>query len=421
MPPSPSSSVEMAKQQVPISVNTQSSEEAQQHAPAPKTPRPVLSRSPTFETNEKQPATLSLMMSAARRRNTPQDDAESVHSDLPSTRAYSFRNLLARDGDEQSVDVVAPEGIHRFRQLFATRIIERHYTRHVRVKPAQLYLDAGKTKRAEWGRLTFASTGVTGKGAQTARSRTAASYMRVGHNSEAGRVARCIAKFWQVPRPSVLISVTGGARSLKISAWHRKTFCEGLLAAAKATDAIIFTGGTATGVMALVGDALAAPGGHNVPCIGFCVWNKVLGSALLAGNHGETEPRKYAAGGESANSGAALEPRHSHFVLVDKENGEWGDEVIMRDNVQQMLETWYKVPGVLLVLGGGPNTLATIVQAIITSATPVIIVEESGGAADAVAGFHHGWDAAEGLVAVPRRESGGKPSATRRFEMARFA
>ena len=33
--------------------------------------------------------------------------------------------------------------------------------------------------------------------------------------------------------------------------------------------------------------------------------------------------------------------------------GTWGDEIPLRDSVHRMLESWYKVPGVLLVLHGG--------------------------------------------------------------------
>ena len=301
-------------------------------------------------------------------------------------------DITARgDGDDE---VLAPEGVERFRQLFAIRIIERHYTRHVRVRPAQLFVDAERTRQAEWGKLTFA----TRQALVSSRMKQGyAYYMRVSHNSEAGRVARCIAKYWHVAKPSVLIAVTGGARSLAVTASDRKAFCEGLVAAARATGAIIFTGGTATGVMSLVGDALSMQGsGPPIPCIGFVSWPKVLGAALLANNHGEAEPRKYAAGADASNEGAALEPRHTHFVLADHPAGGWGSEIRLREGVLQLLGEWFKVPGVLLVLGGGVNTLRTVVEAIIISARPVVLVEDSGGAADAIAYYHHGWSAETG-------------------------
>jgi hypothetical protein len=347
---------------------------------APRTPLMRRSKSSSPALVQK-PGTFSLLVSAMRRRSVKHDDAEA------GKLRFSFGNFKSassRDADE-------------FHQLLAIRIIERHYTRHVRVHPGQLFLDDERSEQAEWGKLTFAGQQRGGSHGNAGGKGTQSYYMRVSNTSEPGRVARCIAKYWHVHKPSVIISITGGARSLQVSAWQRKAFCEGLFAASKATGAIIFTGGTSTGVMALVGDAIGS--GHGIPIIGFAPWRKVSSSSLLCGNHGECEPRKYPYGSEAqaTDGGASLEPRHTHFVLVDSgPSGGWGDEIPLRDAVQRLLESWFKVPGVLLVLQGGVNTLRTIVEAIITSATPVILVCDSGGAADAVAGYHSGWSATEG-------------------------
>ena len=69
----------------------------------------------------------------------------------------------------------------------------------------------------------------------------------------------------------------------------------------------------------------------------------------------------------------------------------WGDEIPLRNKVMLFLEQWYSVPSVLLVVQGGPGTLATILEAIKTT-TPVVVVKGTGGAADAVAGYLAGWN-----------------------------
>jgi len=69
----------------------------------------------------------------------------------------------------------------------------------------------------------------------------------------------------------------------------------------------------------------------------------------------------------------------------------WGDEITLRNKVMLFLEQWYSVPSVLLVVQGGPGTLATILEAIKTT-TPVVVVKGTGGAADAVAGYLAGWN-----------------------------
>ena len=220
--------------------------------------------------------------------------------------------------------------------------------------------------------------------------------MRVAANSEPGRVARCIAKFWRVQRPSVLISITGSAQSLDISPRLSEAFCKGLVSAGRVTTAIFFTGGTASGVMRLVGDAVTTPGGRSLPLIGFTSWNNVQSNAVLEGNQGEAQPRRYVHSGDNDRDTAGLEPRHTHFILVDSGEGRtWGSEIAMRNAVTRLLESWYNVPGVLLVVQGGPNTLNTVLDAI-SHGTPVVVVEETGGAADLISGFHRGWDAASG-------------------------
>ena len=101
--------------------------------------------------------------------------------------------------------------------------------------------------------------------------------------------------------------------------------------------------------------------------------------------------RRYVQSEPNSNQGAGLETRHTHFVIVDGgAEGNWGDEIRLRDTVLGLLEKWYNVPSVCLVVQGGPNTLVTVDQAI-ESGTPVVLVQDSGGAADAIANFAAGW------------------------------
>lgn len=50
--------------------------------------------------------------------------------------------------------------------------------------------------------------------------------------------------------------VSGGAKNFKMEGRKKETFKKGLISAAKSTNAIILTGGTNTGTMKLVGDAI---------------------------------------------------------------------------------------------------------------------------------------------------------------------
>ena len=94
-------------------------------------------------------------------------------------------------------------------------------------------------------------------------------------------------KHWDMSPASVLISITGGAQDFVLPPRLNKAFRHGLARAAQATNAWVFTGGTDSGVMQLVGQAIAE---YNVSCacIGVVTWGVVLGRDHLRGLRGET-------------------------------------------------------------------------------------------------------------------------------------
>ena len=56
---------------------------------------------------------------------------------------------------------------------------------------------------------------------------------------------------WNLERPQLILSVTGGAQKFTIPHRMKKAFKRGLIKAAASTGAWIITGGTNTGVMRL--------------------------------------------------------------------------------------------------------------------------------------------------------------------------
>ncbi len=159
-----------------------------------------------------------------------------------------------------------------------------------------------------------------------------------------------------------------------------KAFRHGLAKAAQATNAWVFTGGTDSGVMQLVGQAIAE---YNVSCacIGVVTWGVVLGRDHLSGLRGETAELAQATNNSAA--GANLEPNHTHLLLIDsgKEGATaWGGEIAFRFQLEKEYCLRRKVPRVLLVVQGGPGTLASILAAI-EGESPVVLVRDSGGVA----------------------------------------
>jgi hypothetical protein len=93
---------------------------------------------------------------------------------------------------------------------------------------------------------------------------------------------------WEVPDAQVVISLTGGAQELKLKPHVLDVFNRGLVRAAQQTNAWIITGGTDTGVMKLVGEAVRDYQAA-VPCIGVSTWGVVNGREQMSGNRGQEE------------------------------------------------------------------------------------------------------------------------------------
>jgi transient receptor potential cation channel subfamily M protein 2 len=74
--------------------------------------------------------------------------------------------------------------------------------------------------------------------------------------------------------PQLIISVTGGAQQFSIPLKMRSAFKRGLIKAATSTNAWIITGGTNTGVMKLVGEAVAESM-SKLTVIGIASWGKI--------------------------------------------------------------------------------------------------------------------------------------------------
>jgi hypothetical protein len=155
------------------------------------------------------------------------------------------------------------------------------------------------------------------------------------------------------PLPTLV--VVGGADRIGRTALDRlRAFVYDLIGIAERVGAAVVDGGTDTGVMQLLGEARARR--RSVPLIGVVV------ASLTA------EPGTKPAGRQSA-----LEPNHSHMLLVPGK--EWGDEV-----------PW---------LAGLASTLAGDASASVSAGRPVLAIVGSGRTADALAAAVRGESSEE--------------------------
>lgn len=83
---------------------------------------------------------------------------------------------------------------------------------------------------------------------------------------------------WGLTKPQLILSVTGGAQKFTLPYRMKKAFKRGLVKAAASTGAWIITGGTNTGVMRLVGEAVAeefSGQDNKLTVLGIATWGKI--------------------------------------------------------------------------------------------------------------------------------------------------
>ncbi|KAL3892846.1 MAG: hypothetical protein SGPRY_014727, partial [Prymnesium sp.] len=305
-----------------------------------------------------------------------QEDSYATSQNLHPANFNRERLRAANSRKSSGAQPLAPPDVQRL----AVEVIEAKYSFHKNAKPSHLFRDGKSTQQAEWGKLSFPWEGGSDS------FRRPAEYIRISQHSSAVRLARILAKFWKIERPSLLLSVAGGVASLELPPrLLNQAFARGLFNTCKSTRTLIITGGASSGVSALVAGAFTKSH-HPPPIVGFMPWEKVLGNHCLKDNHGESKPRNYFAGASNSAAGW-LDAHHSHFVLVDAgEACGWQSELRLRQGVQQTYAQIYNVPCVLLVVQGGRGTLLSVQQAL-RIATPVVLAAGSGGVADAISRY----------------------------------
>ena len=156
--------------------------------------------------------------------------------------------------------------------------------------------------------------------------------------------------------------MTGSAQGFDLPSKFVQPITEGIVYAASVADAWIMTGGMDAGVMSLIGSSIARYRHKcdNTPVIGIGSWRGVQNNHMLENACGQRV--SYYSQGANTPQAAGLEPNHTQFLLVDKEEGGvFGAELDILEKLQHQLKN-YSAPTVLLVIQGGPGTLDTMLR-----------------------------------------------------------
>jgi hypothetical protein len=165
-----------------------------------------------------------------------------------------------------------------------------------------------------------------------------------------------------IASPRAVIMIFGGLAGLDDSrkAHLATLFADGITPVAAELGALIIDGGTQSGVMAMIGEAVA----------GFPGTFQLLG---IAPKGRITHPQ--IAGAASASDGAPLDANHSHFVLV--ESNEWGGETT------KMLELAraFNAPIVAILVNGGLIAAHEALESV-RNGWRLLVIEGTGRFAD---------------------------------------
>src|SRR5229473_3960674 len=138
-------------------------------------------------------------------------------------------------------------------------------------------------------------------------------FVRASPNQDPADLIRAL----EVVKPRTLLVLIGGANDLdqRLTSQIEQLFSRGLARAAADTGALIIDGGTVSGVMALMGKAVADRERIS-PLLGVAPEGKVNYPGRA------TE--------EVIPDGAPLDPNHSHFVLVEGTEWSSGNDVMFK-------------------------------------------------------------------------------------------
>jgi hypothetical protein len=180
----------------------------------------------------------------------------------------------------------------------------------------------------------------------------------------------------ELPPPRALLIFNGGTAKLPPALQQRlrDVIVSGLARAVVEAQLTVLTGGTDAGIFSLLGQGLASRG-RSAPCIGVTVAEPV------------TWPGK-------ADGEAALEPHHSHFVLVNE--GDWGTETATMYDLAAALS--HACPSLAVFASGGEITIHEM-QANVRQNRPMILLAGSGRNTDAVLAARTGQAADDPRVA----------------------
>uniref|UniRef100_A0A665WZT2 Transient receptor potential cation channel, subfamily M, member 2 n=1 Tax=Echeneis naucrates TaxID=173247 RepID=A0A665WZT2_ECHNA len=214
-------------------------------------------------------------------------------------------------------------------------------------------------------------------------------YVRVSTDTSPEVLYHLLTEQWKLSCPNLLISVTGGAKNFYLKSHLKSTFHRGLIKVAQTTGAWIITGGTHTGVMKHVGQAVrdyalsSSSMQGQIVAIGVATWGVIHNRDALVSSEG-CFPAHYLMDVNGQGRLSCLDNNHTHFLLVDDgTHGRYGVEIELRSRLEKCISRNLFLC-LCFVLSDSLCFFQTIYNAMLNG-TPCVILEGSGRIADVIA------------------------------------
>ncbi|CAF1073902.1 unnamed protein product, partial [Brachionus calyciflorus] len=223
-------------------------------------------------------------------------------------------------------------------------------------------------------------------------------YLRIDFRTNIELISEYLFKEWKLTKPKLLISVTGGAKNFKMKKYIKHEFKKAVIEAALSTNSWFVTGGTEEGIMKIIGEAyrdltLRVDKREKLVLLGIANWTTIRNNHLLI-NKNPCNVINYKRDDEEfknhqdykyiiKDKGAYLDSNHTHFLLVDTAQlNSYGGEIEFSSKLLDCIcdrdsDDINEIPIVLLVVGGGLNTLK-VVQESCLNGTPCLFIEIEG-------------------------------------------
>uniref|UniRef100_A0A8K9XUJ1 Transient receptor potential cation channel, subfamily M, member 4a n=1 Tax=Oncorhynchus mykiss TaxID=8022 RepID=A0A8K9XUJ1_ONCMY len=198
---------------------------------------------------------------------------------------------------------------------------------------------------------------------------------------------------WGVPSPNLVVSVVGGRE--KVKPWVREVLRQGLVRAAQSTGAWIVTGGLREGVGRCVGEAVrdhaaaaSSLSQKKVIAVGVAPWGLVHNRQWLVNSEGSFPARYYVQ--NTSHDSCCLDSNYQAFLLVDDGSvGRRGGETAFRAKMEDYISHQRTGSGsidvpVLCMLISGDAAMLERVDLSLKKATPWLVLNGSGPAADLI-------------------------------------